>query len=142
MSGRCWPDEGLPYRVMEYVEGRQIDRHCDVHKLTFIERLKLSRGVCAAVQYAHQKLVVHGGLDPSNIIVTTGGVAELLRAGYGEPAVEMARTHLRPMPPESRRRPDADLGAGPERHADDDRLTRRSAPANGSGLSSTAETTL
>ena len=96
MSGRCWPDEGLPCLVMEYVEGRQIDRHCDVHKLTFTERLKLSRGVCAAVQYAHQKLVVHGGLKPSSIIVTTGGVAKLLRAGYGVPAVEMSRTHLRP----------------------------------------------
>lgn len=59
---------------MEHVEGRQIDRHCDVHKLTFTERLKPFRGVCAAVQYANQKLVVHGGLKVRNIIVTTGGV--------------------------------------------------------------------
>ncbi len=60
---------------MEYVEGLQIDRHCNVHKLTFTERLKLSCGVCAAVQYANQKLVVHGGLKVRNIIGTTGGVA-------------------------------------------------------------------
>lgn len=60
---------------MEYVEGRQIDRNCNVYKLTFTERLKLSRGVCAAVQYANQKLVVHGGLKVRNIIGTTGGVA-------------------------------------------------------------------
>src|SRR5438876_2740869 len=59
-------EDGLPYFVMEYIEGRPLDEYCDRHKLSTVERLKLFRVVCAAVHYAHQNLVIHRDLKPAN----------------------------------------------------------------------------
>ena len=65
-------EEGLPYFVMEYIEGESITSYCDLHGLKLDDRLELFRKVCAAVTYAHQNLVVHRDLKPSNILVTAG----------------------------------------------------------------------
>src|SRR5258705_5392695 len=70
--------DGLPYFVMEYVEGETIIRYCDQHRLHTLERLQLFRQVCSAVQFAHQNLIVHLDLKPSNIIVTADGTPKLL----------------------------------------------------------------
>src|SRR5690242_17996856 len=76
--------DGLPYLVMEYVEGQPIDRYADEHGLAIPERLRLFRTVCAAVQYAHQNLVVHRDLKPSNILVTREGDPKLLDFGIAK----------------------------------------------------------
>ena len=60
--------EGLPYLVMDYVEGSSIDEYCDRRQLPIEGRLRLFCTVCAAVQYAHQKLVIHRDLKPSNLL--------------------------------------------------------------------------
>src|SRR5882762_2252256 len=52
-------ETGLPYFVMEYVEGLPIDEYCNAHALSVLKRLKLFREVCAAVSYAHRRLVIH-----------------------------------------------------------------------------------
>src|SRR5258706_3334355 len=70
-------DDGLPYFVMEYIEGEPIDVYCDEHNLNIIERLKLFRGVCTAVSYAHQNLDVHRAIKPGNPAVTNVGVPRL-----------------------------------------------------------------
>ena len=72
---------GLPYFVMEYVDGLPIDRYCELHALSIPARLKLFIAVCDAVEYAHQHRVVHRDLKPSNILVTTTGVPKLLDFG-------------------------------------------------------------
>jgi len=77
-------DDGLPYFVMEHVEGVPIDRYCDEHKLSVPERLKLFEGVCSAVQHAHRSLVVHRDLKPGNILVTEDGIPKLLDFGIAK----------------------------------------------------------
>ena len=73
--------EGVPWLVMEYVEGVPMDRYCDEKKLPIAARLQLFAKLCDAVQYAHQHLVVHRDLKPGNIIVTTEGESKLLDFG-------------------------------------------------------------
>jgi len=76
--------EGLPYLVMEYVEGRSITEYCRDQSLSIEEILKLVLQVAGAVQYAHQKLVVHRDLKPGNILVTSESGPKLLDFGIAQ----------------------------------------------------------
>lgn len=76
--------DGRPYLVMEYVEGLPIDEYCDRNRLGVVQRLRLFRTVCEAVNYAHQNLVVHRDLKPSNILVTADGTPKLLDFGIAK----------------------------------------------------------
>src|SRR6185369_17776919 len=64
--------EGLPFFVMEYVEGIPISDYCRENDLSQKKILELFIKVCEAASFAHQKLVVHRDLKPSNILVTAG----------------------------------------------------------------------
>ena len=77
-------DDGLPYFVMEYVDGVPITKYCARKNLSVPERLRLFRLVCEAVQHAHQNLVVHRDLKPSNILTTKEGVPKLLDFGIAK----------------------------------------------------------
>jgi eukaryotic-like serine/threonine-protein kinase len=74
-------DDGLPYFVMEYVEGLPIDQYCERQALDVTQRLQLFRQVCAAVSYAHRRAVIHRDLKTSNILVTADGTPKLLDFG-------------------------------------------------------------
>lgn len=77
-------DDGLPFLVMEYVEGEPLVEFAEKRSLTVEERLRLFQQICRAVAYAHAKLIVHRDIKPSNILVTSDGEIKLLDFGLAK----------------------------------------------------------
>ena len=77
-------DDGLPYLVMEFVEGVSINRYCKQNNCDIDERLKLFKTTCQAVRFAHNNLVVHRDLKPENILVTPNGQVKILDFGIAK----------------------------------------------------------
>ena len=101
-------EDGMPFLVMEYIEGVPVDEYCDTHRLNIEDRLKLFTEVCSAVDYAHRNLVVHRDIKPSNILVTEDGVPKLLDFGIAKPletaqinqTIAVTHASMRAMTPE------------------------------------------
>lgn len=74
-------DGGLPYLVMEYVDGRPLTDYCTTQGLDVSARLRLMARVCDGVQAAHRHLIVHRDLKPGNILVAADGEPRLLDFG-------------------------------------------------------------
>jgi serine/threonine protein kinase/tetratricopeptide (TPR) repeat protein len=77
-------DAGIPYLVMEYVDGQPITRYAAQHALNLPARLNLFLTVCRAVEAAHRALIVHRDIKPSNILVATDGTVKLLDFGIAK----------------------------------------------------------
>ena len=97
--------DGTPWFVMEYVEGVPLTEFCEHQASSILERLRLFRAVCEAVEHAHRHLIVHRDLKPSNILVKPDGSVKLLDFGIAkqldslEGPVDRTRTGLRLMTP-------------------------------------------
>ncbi|NWF51284.1 MAG: serine/threonine protein kinase [Ignavibacteriaceae bacterium] len=76
--------DGLPYLIMEFIDGIPITQYCLENKLSIEQTLNLFIEVCNAVQYAHQNLVIHRDLKPGNILITKNGNVKLLDFGIAK----------------------------------------------------------
>jgi serine/threonine-protein kinase len=76
--------DGVPYLVMEFIEGETITEWCARQSLPLSTRLRLFLQVCDAVQSAHDSLIVHRDLKPGNILVTASGAPKLLDFGIAK----------------------------------------------------------
>lgn len=76
--------DGIPFLVMEYIDGTPVDKHCDENRLSLNDRLKLFTKICDAVGTAHRSLIVHRDLKPSNILIDRKGEPKLLDFGISK----------------------------------------------------------
>ncbi len=76
--------DGLPYLIMEYVEGISPPEYCERNKFTVRQRLALFRQICSPVHYAHQRMVIHRDLKPGNILIASDGTPKLLDFGIAK----------------------------------------------------------
>ncbi len=77
-------ESGVPYVVMDFVDGAPIDAYCDENGLGRDERIQLFLKVCEAVSYAHTKLIAHRDIKPSNILIDSHGEPKLLDFGIAK----------------------------------------------------------
>ncbi|MFZ1392053.1 MAG: serine/threonine-protein kinase, partial [Dokdonella sp.] len=77
-------EAGIPYLVLEFIEGTRLDHFVIEHRLSLCARLSLFANVCRAVEAAHQALIVHRDIKPSNILVTADGTPKLLDFGIAK----------------------------------------------------------
>ena len=101
-------EDGLPYFVMEYIDGLPLYKFCNKNKLSLRERLVIFRQVCWAVAAAHEAQVIHRDLKPSNIMVKDDrkpklldfGIAKMLDPDLSATDGEPTATQMRAMTPE------------------------------------------
>lgn len=76
--------DGRPYFVMEYIEGKPLLEWCRVREVPQQKRLEMFQAICAAVQHAHERQVIHRDIKPGNVLVTEDGIPKLLDFGVAK----------------------------------------------------------
>ncbi|MDX2152374.1 MAG: protein kinase [Bryobacteraceae bacterium] len=74
-------EDGIPYAVIEQVDGLTIDAYCEDIQASDAEVIHLVQKLCEAVQFAHGNLIVHSDIKPQNVLVTADGIPKLIDFG-------------------------------------------------------------
>ncbi len=77
-------EQGIPFIVMEYVEGISITDYVDTHNLGLHEKLHLFQKLCEVISFAHQRIIIHRDIKPSNILISHTGEIKLLDFGIAK----------------------------------------------------------
>jgi serine/threonine-protein kinase len=99
-------DDGTPWFVMEYVDGKRLMEYCRETSIPPRELIGLFKRICEAVQYAHGQAIIHRDLKPSNIMVDSAGEPRLLDFGVAkelhslDEEADQTRSGLRLLTPE------------------------------------------
>jgi tRNA A-37 threonylcarbamoyl transferase component Bud32 len=107
---------GVPYLVMELVDGVPLDEYSRSRGLGVRARVELAIRVLEAVEYAHQRFLAHCDLKFSNILVTPGGQPQLLDFGVTK-LLAPAQFGLEPLATRAETRPFTPEFASPEQLA-------------------------
>jgi eukaryotic-like serine/threonine-protein kinase len=76
--------EGMPFFVMELIQGQPLGDYARSHHLTLPQRIELFLRICRAVQFAHRNLIIHRDLKPTNVLITADGTPKLLDFGIAK----------------------------------------------------------
>ena len=87
-------EEGLPYFVMEYIQGKDIISHCRENQISLKQRLLLFLQVGEAVDFAHKNLIVHRDIKPGNILIDEDGKAKLTDFGIAKLLEEQEESNI------------------------------------------------
>jgi serine/threonine protein kinase len=76
-------EEGMPYMVMEYVDGASLDRHLRKRKEPFTDHtvLRILLSVAQALASAHAQGIVHRDLKPANLLLSAKGILKIADLG-------------------------------------------------------------
>jgi tetratricopeptide (TPR) repeat protein len=84
--------DGRQYVVMDYVRGQRLDRYVRSARPDCAAVLRLFSRICHAVNYAHQRSVIHRDLKPGNVLVDESGAPHILDFGLARHAPQPGAT--------------------------------------------------
>jgi serine/threonine protein kinase/tetratricopeptide (TPR) repeat protein len=77
---------GIPFLVMEYLEGESLRALLRRQRPRLKQTLAIALDVAAGLAHAHERHLVHRDIKPGNIFLLTNGRAKLLDFGLARPA--------------------------------------------------------
>lgn len=77
-------EEGLPYLVMEYVQGKNLSDILRQKNLTVSQYIEIIKQIAKALSSAHEHGIIHRDVKPSNIFVNERGEVKVLDFGLAK----------------------------------------------------------